>query len=73
MFAKSSEIIDNNIVADRFGRTNGVVAIIHLFAVWDYLTAMCGAEENGDVIDSKVLCAADYAVPLIMAKSTAKN
>lgn len=63
MLIRACEIIDNNIVVERFEQVNGVVAIIRSFAVFDYLKAILGSEENGYVIDSKVLCAADYGAP----------
>jgi len=63
MLIRACEIIDNNIVIDRFEQVNGVTAIIRSFAVFDYLKAVLGSEENGYVIDSKVLCAADYGAP----------
>lgn len=63
MLIRACEIIDNNIVVDRFEQVNGVIAIIRSFAVFDYLKAILGSEENGYVIDSKVLCAADYGAP----------
>lgn len=63
MLIRSCEIIDNNIVIDRFEQVNGITAITRSFAVFDYLKAVLGSEENGYVIDSKVLCAADYGAP----------
>lgn len=63
MLIRACEIIDNNIVIDRFEQVNGITAIIRSFAVFDYLKAILGSEENGYVIDSKVLCAADYGAP----------
>lgn len=63
MLIRACEIIDNNIVIDRFEQVNGVTAIIRSFAVFDYLKAVLGSEENGYIIDSKVLCAADYGAP----------
>lgn len=63
MLIRACEIIDNDIVVDRFEQINGVTAIVRSFAVYDYLTAILGAEENGYVIDSDVLCAANYGAP----------
>lgn len=63
MLIRVCEIIDNNIVIDRFEQVNGVTAIVRSFTVYDYLKAILGSEENGYVIDSKVLCAADYGAP----------
>lgn len=65
MLVRACEIIDNNIVVDRFEQANGVgvTAVVRSFAVFDYLKAILGSQENGYVIDSKVLCAADYGAP----------
>lgn len=63
MLARACEIIDNNIVVDRFEQTNGITAVVRSFAVFDYLKAILGSEENGYIIESKVLSAADYGAP----------
>lgn len=63
MLNKSYEIIDNDIIVDRYDQTNGIKAIIRSYAVSDYLYAILGSEKNGYAINSKVLNAADYGAP----------
>jgi len=63
MASKAKEIFDNHIVVDEYSAQGDIIAKIRSFAVYDYLTAILGAEENGYVIDSGVLCAADYGAP----------
>ena len=60
MVSKSKEIYDNNIVVDTYDCSGDIVAKIRSFAVYDYLKAILGAEENGYNITSDVLCAANY-------------
>jgi len=47
MVSKSKEIYDNNIVVDDYDCSGDIVAKIRSFAVYDYLKAILGAEENG--------------------------
>ena len=63
MVSKSKEIYDNNIVVDTYDCSGDIVAKIRSFAVYDYLKAILGAEENGYNITSDVLCAANYGAP----------
>jgi len=63
MLNKALEIFDNNIIVDRYDFSNGIAAIIKSFAVYDYLDAILTAKENGYVLKSSVLCAADYGAP----------
>ena len=63
MLSKALEIYDNNIVVDHYDFTDGITAIIKSFAVYDYLDAILTAKENGYVLKSDVLCAADYGAP----------
>lgn len=63
MLSKAKEIYDNDIVVDSFDVTNGLAAMIRSFAVFDYLRGVLEAPENGYVINSSVLCAADYGAP----------
>ena len=56
-------IYDNNIVVDHYDFTDGITAIIKSFAVYDYLEAILTAKENGYVLKSDILCAADYGAP----------
>lgn len=63
MLGISKEIYENDIVVDSYSSRNGVAASIRSFAVFDYLKAILESENNGYVIDSDVLCAADYGAP----------
>lgn len=63
MVSKAKEIFDNNIVVDEYDCSSDIVAKIRSFAVYDYLKAILGAEENGYNITSDVLCAANYGAP----------
>lgn len=63
MLSKAQEIHNNNIVVDSYSLTKGVCANIQSFAVFDYLKNILEKTEDGYVIDSDVLCAADYGAP----------
>lgn len=63
MLSKAQEIYDNNIVVDAYIIDNGLSAKIRSFAVYDYLRGILESAENGYVIKSDVLCAADYGAP----------
>lgn len=63
MLSKAKEIHDNDIVVDSYDLSNGISAIIRSFAVFDYIKGILTAKENGYVINSAVLCAADYGAP----------
>lgn len=63
MLGKALEIINNNLVVERYDFTNGLSAIIKSFAVLDYLIHILGAEDNGYIITHGVLCAANYGAP----------
>lgn len=63
MLRFAHEIIENNIVVDRIEQSNGLVAIVRSYAVFDYLKAILNSDDNGYAIASEVLCAADYGVP----------
>lgn len=63
MLSKALEIYDNNIVVDHYDFTDGITAIIKSFAVYDYLEKILTAEDDGYVLNSDVLCAADYGAP----------
>lgn len=45
------------------GEKNGLLANIHSFAVFDYLKSILTSGEDGYVINSGVLCAADFGAP----------
>lgn len=63
MIQHTLELYENNIVVDSFVNDRGIRANTHSFAVYDYLKGILGSEENGYVLTSKVLCAADYGAP----------
>ena len=63
MLSSAKEIFDNNILVDSYLEENGIVAEIRSFAVFDYLQGILSAPENDYVIESGVLCAADYGAP----------
>ena len=63
MLSKAQEILDNNIVVDAYTKEDGLSAKIRSFAVYDYLHGILTSPENGYVINSDVLCAADYGAP----------
>lgn len=63
MVSKAKEIFENNIVVDEYNFKGGIVAKIRSFAVYDYLKAILSSDENGYIITSDVLCAANYGAP----------
>lgn len=64
MLGKAKEIFDNDIVVERYIRKkDGIVASINSFAVYDYLESILQSQDNGYVLSSRVLCAADYGAP----------
>ena len=63
MLSRAQEILDNNIVVDTYSTDDGLSAKIRSFAVYDYLHGILTSPENGYVINSDVLCAADYGAP----------
>lgn len=63
MLSKAKEIHDNHLVVDKYDYENGLCAVIKAYAVYDYLKAILGSEQNNYEIESKVLCAADYGAP----------
>lgn len=63
MLSKAKEIHDNHIVVDSYDTSNGISAMIRSFAVFDYIKGILGSPEIGYVINSSVLCAADYGAP----------
>ena len=63
MLSKAQEIFRNNIIVDSYSQEDGLSAHIRSFAVFDYLTGILTAPENDYVINSDVLCAADYGAP----------
>lgn len=63
MLGKAKEIFDNDLVVERYKKDNGITASICSFAVYDYLESILQSQDNGYVLKSKVLCAADYGAP----------
>ncbi len=63
MVSKAKEIFENNIVVDEYNFKGDIVAKIRSFAVYDYLKAIFSSDENGYIITSDVLCAANYGAP----------
>lgn len=63
MLSKSKEIFDNQILVDRYSVDRGIIAHIPSYAVFDYLKYILGSEKNGYILDSGVLCAADFGAP----------
>ena len=63
MLGKAKEIFDNELVVERYLNEKGIVACIYSYAVYDYLSLILGSGDNNYVLNSKVLCAADYGVP----------
>lgn len=63
MLNKAQEIFENNILVDYYSLENGLTANIRSFAVFDYVQKILGCMEDGYILDSNVLCAADYGAP----------
>ena len=63
MLGKAQEIYANEIIVEKYSEEDDLTAVIKSFAVYDYLTSILQSEDNGYVIDHKVLCAADYGAP----------
>lgn len=63
MLSSAKEIFDNNILVDSYFEQDGIVAEIRSFAVFDYLRGILASPENDYVLESGVLCAADYGAP----------
>lgn len=63
MLSKAQEIFDNNILVDSYSFENGLAVNIRSFAVFDYVQKILGCMEDGYILDSDVLCAADYGAP----------
>lgn len=65
MLSKAKEIFDNHIHVDsyEYSEKNGILANIRSFAVFDYLKNILSAGDDGYVINSGILCAADFGAP----------
>ena len=67
MLSKAKEIFDNHIHVDSYECTekDGLLANIRSFAVFDYLKSILTSGEDGYVINSRRLSAADFGAPQI--------
>lgn len=65
MLSSANEILLNKIIVDRYEITNGLVAVIRSFAVFDYLKAKLGAGSGPDgyTISADVLSAVSFGAP----------
>ncbi len=63
MLGKAKEIFDNELVVEKYSNEKGIAACIYSYAVYDYLSSILQSKDNGYVLNSKVLCAADYGAP----------
>lgn len=63
MLGKAKEIFDNELVVEKYLGGKNIVACIRSYAVYDYLSSILQSDDNGYVLNSKVLCAADYGAP----------
>ena len=63
MLKMGKEIFDHDIVVDSYSLEDGIDANIRSFAVYDYLKGILTSPENDYVLDSAVLCAADFGAP----------
>lgn len=63
MLGKAKEIFDNKLVVEKYSNENDLVACIYSYAVYDYLASILQSEDNGYVLNSNVICAADYGAP----------
>ncbi len=63
MLGKAKEIFDNELVVEQYLNKNGIVACIYSYAVYDYLASILQSNDNGYILNSNVLCAADYGAP----------
>ena len=63
MLKKAQEIFENNILVDNYSNNSDLVAKIKSFAVYDYIKGILSSKVNDYIINSGVICAADYGVP----------
>ena len=63
MLGKALEIIDNDLLVEKYTYEDGVYASIRSYAVLDYLKKILGSEGNNYAIDCGVLGAADFGAP----------
>ena len=63
MLRHAKEILENQIIVDRYSTDNGLFLELRSFAVLDYIIAMLGSGKEGYSINYDVLCAADFGAP----------
>lgn len=63
MLKKAQEIFDNSILVNEYNDNGDLVAKIKSFAVYDYIKGILSSKTYDYVINSGVICAADYGVP----------
>ncbi len=63
MLSHAKEILDNHLIVDNYLTENGLHAEIRSYSVYDYILSMLGAGEDGYVMSSNVLSAADFGAP----------
>lgn len=63
MLSRAKEILDNDIKIERYNSESDIVAETKSFAVFDFITGILSSKKQGYVIDSGVLCAADFGAP----------
>lgn len=63
MLSKALEILEQQLIVDKYSSQDGIDAVVSSYAVYDYLKNILDSEENGYTIKSDVLCAAKYGAP----------
>lgn len=63
MLSKAKEIIDNNILVDDYCNEDGVMLRVRSYTVYEYISKVLGFGENGYLITSGILNAADFGAP----------
>ncbi len=63
MKSKLKELIDSQIIVDRFETEHGIYAHVKSYSVFDYIKNVLGSEQNNYKIESQVLNAANFGVP----------
>jgi len=63
MLGKAKEIFDNELVVEQYTDNGDIAVSIYSYAVYDYLESILQSQDYGYVLNSKVLCAADYGAP----------
>jgi DNA (cytosine-5)-methyltransferase 1 len=63
MFRTVEELIRNNIFVEKYESENGIVTNVESYAVVDYITKILAYRNDGYIIHSEVLNAADFGAP----------